>query len=60
MFPSHTGGKKVTERQANTQDRARCLQHECEHLAGGVYVDRLRGWRHRRLMRQVARASWRR
>ena len=39
---------------------ARCLQHECEHLAGGVYVDRLRGWRHRRLMRQVARASWRR
>lgn len=37
---------------------ARCLQHECEHLAGGVYVDRLKGWRHRRVMRQVARASW--
>ncbi|WP_369244911.1 peptide deformylase [Streptomyces sp. R41] len=37
---------------------ARCLQHECDHLDGGVYVDRLRGWRRRRVMRQAARASW--
>jgi peptide deformylase len=37
---------------------ARCLQHECDHLAGGLYVDRLSGWRHRRVMRQVARAPW--
>ncbi|WP_432193482.1 peptide deformylase [Streptomyces sp. bgisy027] len=39
---------------------ARCLQHECDHLAGKVYADRVGGWRHRRLMRQVARAPWRR
>ncbi|WP_326724609.1 peptide deformylase [Streptomyces sp. NBC_00243] len=37
---------------------ARCLQHECDHLDGGVYVDRLTGWRHRRVMRQAARSSW--
>jgi peptide deformylase len=37
---------------------ARCLQHECDHLDGGVYVDRVSGWRRRRVMRQVARASW--
>ncbi|MFB7247225.1 peptide deformylase [Streptomyces populi] len=37
---------------------ARCLQHECDHLDGGVYADRLTGWRRRRHLRQVARASW--
>ncbi|OIJ66863.1 peptide deformylase [Streptomyces mangrovisoli] len=37
---------------------ARCLQHECDHLEGGVYADRLTGLRRRRLMRQVTRASW--
>ncbi|MFD6549432.1 peptide deformylase [Streptomyces sp. NPDC058398] len=37
---------------------ARCLQHECDHLDGGVYADRLTGWRRRRLLRKVARASW--
>ncbi|MFF9624171.1 peptide deformylase [Streptomyces griseosporeus] len=39
---------------------ARCLQHEMDHLAGTVYADRVRGWRHRRLRRQIDRASWRR
>lgn len=39
---------------------ARCLQHECDHLEGRVYADRLAGRRHRKLMRQVTRASWRR
>ncbi|GAA5004409.1 peptide deformylase [Streptomyces hyderabadensis] len=39
---------------------ARCLQHECDHLEGRVYADRLTGRRHRKLMRQVARASWHR
>jgi peptide deformylase len=39
---------------------ARCLQHECDHVEGTVYADRVTGWRHRRLMRQVRRASWRR
>jgi len=39
---------------------ARCLQHECDHVEGRVYADHLTGWRHRRLMRQVTRASWRR
>ncbi|MEU1477618.1 peptide deformylase [Streptomyces sp. NPDC001668] len=39
---------------------ARCLQHECDHLEGKVYADHVKGWRHRKLMRQVRRASWRR
>ncbi|MGW2647232.1 peptide deformylase [Streptomyces sp. NPDC001393] len=37
---------------------ARCLQHECDHLEGQVYADRLTGWRKRRLTRQIHRASW--
>ncbi|MFF4486236.1 peptide deformylase [Streptomyces sp. NPDC001544] len=37
---------------------ARCLQHECDHLEGGLYVDRLTGWRKRRVLRQAARAPW--
>nr|BFD86145.1 peptide deformylase [Streptomyces sp. Xyl84] len=37
---------------------ARCLQHECDHLDGSLYVDRLTGWRRRRVLRQAARASW--
>ncbi|MET9502870.1 peptide deformylase [Streptomyces sp. NPDC006622] len=37
---------------------ARCLQHECDHLDGLVYADRVTGWRGRRLTRQVRRASW--
>ena len=37
---------------------ARCLQHECDHLDGMVYADRVEGWRKRRLTRQVSRASW--
>ncbi|MFF8908961.1 peptide deformylase [Streptomyces olivaceoviridis] len=39
---------------------ARCLQHECDHLQGRVYADHLTGWRKRRLLRQVSRASWNR
>jgi peptide deformylase len=37
---------------------ARCLQHECDHLDGGLYVDRLSGMRHRWVMRQASRAPW--
>ena len=37
---------------------ARCLQHEMDHMEGKVYADRVKGRRHRRLMRQVGRASW--
>ncbi|WP_286258756.1 peptide deformylase [Streptomyces graminofaciens] len=37
---------------------ARCLQHECDHLEGRVYADRLSGWRRRRVLRQAARAPW--
>ncbi|WP_128377103.1 peptide deformylase [Streptomyces cavernae] len=37
---------------------ARCLQHECDHLDGGVYADRVKGWRRRRLLRAAAKASW--
>ncbi|MFE9097603.1 peptide deformylase [Streptomyces sp. NPDC007264] len=37
---------------------ARCLQHECDHLEGGLYVDRLGGLRRRRVMRRASRAPW--
>ncbi|MGW3288816.1 peptide deformylase [Streptomyces sp. NPDC001002] len=37
---------------------ARCLQHECDHLEGRVYVDHLTGWRRRKVLRQEAKASW--
>ncbi|WP_189863678.1 peptide deformylase [Streptomyces poonensis] len=37
---------------------ARCLQHECDHLDGLLYVDRVTGWRRRRVLRQAARAPW--
>ncbi|WP_275461479.1 peptide deformylase [Streptomyces noursei] len=37
---------------------ARCLQHECDHLGGGLYVDRLTGLRRRRALRAVTRAPW--
>ncbi|MFG2308048.1 peptide deformylase [Streptomyces sp. NPDC048566] len=37
---------------------ARCLQHECDHLDGLVYADRLAGRRRKRLLRQVGRAPW--
>jgi peptide deformylase len=49
-------GEPVTIR--GTGFFARCLQHECDHLDGRVYADRLTGWRHRRLMRKAARAPW--
>ncbi|MFD8744726.1 peptide deformylase, partial [Streptomyces sp. NPDC059616] len=37
---------------------ARCLQHECDHLEGTVYTDRLTGLRRRRAMRAARRAPW--
>ncbi|MFD7104691.1 peptide deformylase [Streptomyces celluloflavus] len=37
---------------------ARCLQHECDHLDGGLYVDHLTGLRRRRALRAAARAPW--
>ncbi|MFI5618626.1 peptide deformylase [Streptomyces sp. NPDC051567] len=37
---------------------ARCLQHECDHLDGTVYADRVTGLRARRLRRAVRRAPW--
>jgi peptide deformylase len=37
---------------------ARCLQHETDHLAGGVYSDRLSGRRRSRVLRAAARAPW--
>ncbi|MCT2593941.1 peptide deformylase [Streptomyces sp. N2-109] len=37
---------------------ARCLQHEYDHLEGGLYCDRLSGVRRARLMRAARRASW--
>jgi peptide deformylase len=37
---------------------ARCLQHECDHLEGLVFTDRLRGPRRLRALRAARRASW--
>lgn len=37
---------------------ARCLQHEYDHLQGLVYADRLGSFRHRRLMKAVAKTPW--
>ena len=37
---------------------ARCLQHECDHLDGGLFTDRAKGWRRRRVLRAAARAPW--
>ncbi|MEU4494106.1 peptide deformylase [Streptomyces sp. NBC_00210] len=37
---------------------ARCLQHECDHLEGAVYMDRLTGWRRARALRAARRAPW--
>ncbi|MFD5030912.1 peptide deformylase [Streptomyces sp. NPDC058220] len=37
---------------------ARCLQHECDHLEGMVYPDRLSGWRRSRALRAARRAPW--
>ncbi|MER6996038.1 peptide deformylase [Streptomyces sp. NPDC000410] len=37
---------------------ARCLQHECDHLSGGVYLDHVTGWRRARALRAVRRAEW--
>ncbi|MFJ8941298.1 peptide deformylase [Streptomyces sp. NPDC102365] len=37
---------------------ARCLQHECDHLDGGLYVDRVAGWRRRKVLWQAKRSTW--
>ncbi len=37
---------------------ARCLQHECDHLDGLLYPDRITGWRRRRVLRAAARTAW--
>lgn len=37
---------------------ARCLQHECDHLEGTVYTDRLTGLRRTRALRAARRAPW--
>ncbi|MDH2390738.1 peptide deformylase [Streptomyces sp. HNM0663] len=43
-------------RVAGTGFFARCLQHECDHLGGLVYPDRLTGWRRTRALRAARRA----
>ena len=37
---------------------ARCLQHECDHLEGLVYPDRLTGRRRAKVLRAARRAKW--
>ncbi|MEV6164592.1 peptide deformylase [Streptomyces sp. NPDC052052] len=45
-------------RVAGTGFFARCLQHECDHLEGMVYTDRLTGLRRARALRAARRAPW--
>ncbi|RPK81632.1 Peptide deformylase [Streptomyces sp. ADI98-10] len=45
-------------RIAGTGWFARCLQHECDHLEGMVYTDRLTGLRRTRALRAARRAPW--
>jgi peptide deformylase len=44
-------------RTAGTGFFARCLQHECDHLDGTMFTDRLTGLRRRRALRAAARAA---
>lgn len=37
---------------------ARCLQHECDHLEGLLFTDRVTGWRRSRALRAARRAPW--
>ncbi|WP_120725585.1 peptide deformylase [Streptomyces hundungensis] len=37
---------------------ARCLQHECDHLDGVVYADRVTGWAKSRLRRAIRKSPW--
>ncbi|CAM5608018.1 peptide deformylase 2 [Streptomyces tanashiensis] len=37
---------------------ARCLQHETDHLEGGVYADHVTGWRKSRLLRTIRKQPW--
>lgn len=37
---------------------ARCLQHEYDHLEGGLYVDRLDPRRRRKVLREAGRTAW--
>lgn len=41
-----------------TGQLARCLQHETDHLAGVVYVDRLERGERRKAMRAIREADW--
>ncbi|MEU3655396.1 peptide deformylase [Streptomyces sp. NPDC032161] len=50
------GGEPV--RITGTGFFARCLQHECDHLDGRVYTDRLTGLRRSRALRAARRAPW--
>ena len=36
-----------------TGELARCLQHESDHLHGELYIDKLTGAEHQRIVRQV-------
>ncbi|WP_328540027.1 peptide deformylase [Streptomyces sp. NBC_00344] len=44
-------------RVAGTGFFARCLQHECDHLEGLVYTDRLSARRRRRALRKAGQGS---
>lgn len=51
-----TDGEQV--RVEGTGFFARCLLHECDHLEGIVYPDRLTGRRRAKVLRAAARAKW--
>ncbi|WP_405441964.1 peptide deformylase [Streptomyces avidinii] len=51
-----SGGAAV--RISGTGFFARCLQHECDHLDGTVYAERVTGLRARRLRRAIRKTPW--
>jgi peptide deformylase len=66
-FPTHRHMRAVVEGQdldgrsitvEGTGYFGRCLQHETDHLNGGVYIDRLEGDARRSAMREIRAAAW--
>ncbi len=43
---------------SGTEEMARCLQHEVDHLDGILYLDRLDAATRRQAMREVRESSW--
>src|ERR1700733_14216336 len=43
---------------AGTRVLARCLQHEADHLEGGLFIDRMDAATRKRAMREIRESNW--